>query len=87
MKKGKKNQAYNIGSGEKTTYNELILKIADLLGVKDQLQINEIEGTPGDLMGCYADIQLARVDLGFEPQVGLEEGLRQMIYYERNGIK
>ena len=87
MKKGKKNQAYNIGSGEKTTYNELILKIADLLEIKDQLQINEIEGTPGDLMGCYADIQLARTDLGFEPQVGLEDGLLQMIHYERNGIK
>jgi len=79
LEKGVRNKAYNIGSGRKTTYHDLILKIAEILGKKDRLNINELEGTPGDLMGCFADTQLAKLDFGFESKVDIHSGLEKMI--------
>ena len=44
---------------------------------------------PGDIEACYASSEKLRTQLGWQPQVDLEEGLRRTIehYRERLGIK
>ena len=33
----------------------------------------------GDIRHCFADISLARRELGYEPRVSLEDGLRELV--------
>ena len=84
LHKGKKNQIYNVGSGEKTTYNELIHNIAIALNKERHLVINELENTPGDLLGCYADISKSTKQLGFKPETDLLTGLNKFINWVNN---
>ena len=49
------NHVFNVGTGEKTSFRELIQTIGKSLNI-EKLEINELESTPGDVMGCHADI-------------------------------
>ena len=72
------NQVFNLGTGEKKTLEELIKAIAHTMGKEDNLRIEELAGTPGDMMGCYADLARIREALGFKPHYSLDEGLIKM---------
>ena len=72
------NQSYNLGSGHKTTYEDLILSIAKVLGKSDFVKIEELSGTPGDMMGCYADLTKIKENLNYFPKYNLEKGLESM---------
>ena len=37
----------------------------------------------GDIRHCFADISLARAELGFEPRVALEDGIDEVIAFVR----
>jgi UDP-glucose 4-epimerase len=72
------NQPFNLGTGSKTTFRELIQGLANVMGKGDRVKITEREGVPGDMQGCIADLQRVTKALGYVPQVSLENGLRQM---------
>jgi nucleoside-diphosphate-sugar epimerase len=72
------NESYNLGSGSKTTYRELIVSLAKVMGKEDKLKIEELPGTPGDMMGCYADITKIKKNLNYNPKYNLIEGIRDM---------
>ena len=44
---------------------------------------------PGDVTINYADIDKAQRDLGFEPKIGIEEGIKRFVewFKEYNNIK
>jgi dTDP-L-rhamnose 4-epimerase len=69
---------YNVGSGSSYTISEIAERIARVIG-KEYLQ-PELTGKyrVGDIRHCFADIGLARSTLGYEPQVGLEDGLEEL---------
>lgn len=73
LQKNIPNQIFNIGSGTKTTIKQLIDALAQLH--KKQMNIEVVGSTPGDILGCYADISKARNLLGYNPQYQLERGL------------
>jgi|TARA_B100000959_G_scaffold93649_1_gene99530 UDP-glucose 4-epimerase len=67
-------RVYNVGGGSRVSMNqviELIAKITD-----SSLEINRDATQSGDMRDTYADITLARSDLGFDPTVALPDGLR-----------
>lgn len=70
-------RAYNVGSGHSRT----ILSIAeDLARVTGKPEIKpHITGKyrVGDIRHCFADISLARSELGFAPATGFEDGLAE----------
>jgi dTDP-L-rhamnose 4-epimerase len=72
-------QAFNIGSGNHYTIRELAGRIAEVMG-KEHLE-PEFTGKyrVGDIRHCFADISLARRELGYEPRVSLEEGLGELV--------
>jgi UDP-glucose 4-epimerase len=78
LRKAPPNRVYNVGSGRRTTYEQLIYAIAATLGKADRLQIEELPGQPGDMMGCYADTRRASNEFGFSARVHLAEGLARM---------
>ncbi|MHB8475462.1 MAG: NAD-dependent epimerase/dehydratase family protein [Steroidobacteraceae bacterium] len=72
------NQAFNLGTGEMTTFEELIRSLAHVMNKSERLRIEELPGTPGDMNGCVADIARSHQVLGYSPQVRLSDGLQKM---------
>jgi len=75
-------QVINIANGEQTTLNEL-LKVMKKITGRDNVWADYREPRTGDVRHSLADISLARELLGYEPRVGLEEGLRKTIEWWR----
>jgi UDP-glucose 4-epimerase len=64
---------FNVASGVETTVNELVGTIARITGFPGQAHYSSARA--GDIPRSVADPELARRGLGFEVEVGLEEGL------------
>lgn len=71
------NQIYNLGSGAKTYLSYLINTIIEVYGKTGQVRVEEVEGTPGDIMGCYADISKISAELGYKPKFDLQKGVKK----------
>jgi dTDP-L-rhamnose 4-epimerase len=69
--------AINIGSGRAVTVREVAARIRRAVG---SLIEPEITGKyrMGDVRHCFADITRARHALGYEPEISLEDGLREL---------
>jgi len=69
--------AVNVGSGRSATVLEIATGLADLLGKEVE---PELPGAfrAGDIRHCFADTSLAREALGFEADVSLEHGMREL---------
>jgi nucleoside-diphosphate-sugar epimerase len=68
----------NVANGERTTLNDLLEVMKKLTG-KGDVQAEYREARTGDVRHSLADITRARELLGYEPRIGLEEGLRHTI--------
>ena len=68
----------NVAIGERITLNELLAELKDLIG-KPDVKVDYREARVGDVRHSLADISRAREFLGFEPTVGLREGLQRTI--------
>jgi nucleoside-diphosphate-sugar epimerase len=71
--RGVPGRVYNIGGGSRVSMNQVIDMIGRVSG--RQLIVHRDEAQKGDMRHTYADTALARLDLGFAPRVGLEQGL------------
>jgi len=67
-------EAFNIGTGQPTSINNLVHLLADLCG---QTRLNPINRAPrmGDIMQSYADVRKAKHVLGFQSKIALRDGL------------
>lgn len=70
-------QIINIGTGIRTTIKELVDSMIVFYG-KDVTTKYE-GGTPGDIHGIYADINIAQEKMHFRSKVDLEKGLIKML--------
>ncbi len=70
-------RVYNVGAGRTTTLLALLDTIGRVLGVEPK-PVHD-DARPGDVKRSRADISAARADLGYEPAVELEAGLRLTI--------
>lgn len=68
-------QVMNIAKGEMTTLNALLAVLKEATGRKD-VEPEYREFRAGDVRYSLADISRARALLGYNPSVGLEDGLR-----------
>jgi UDP-glucose 4-epimerase len=73
-------RCYNIGCGQRTSLNELLQMLARLIG----RGITPCHAPPraGDIRESLADISRARRELGYQPRVGVEEGLAALLAHE-----
>ena len=73
-------RVFNVASGESRRIIDVAHDMARVLG---QSVAPEVTGKyrVGDIRHCFADITLARDQLGFEPQVTFEHGIRELGEY------
>lgn len=74
---------FNISAGVPATVNQLAETIGRLLS--KPVERRYLPPRPGDLRDSWADVSEARRVLGYEPKVGLEEGLRRTAAFVIDG--
>ena len=69
---------YNVGTGRATTILDVALELARALGKPIE---PEIPGRyrAGDVRHCIADIAKIRAELGYEPRVAFEQGVKELL--------
>lgn len=72
---------FNIGGGTRTTLKAAIDIVANEL--RDPMDIRYVDPVKGDVFHTYADIDLARKELGYSPRVDLEEGVEREVEWIR----
>ena len=74
-------EIYNLGESQPVRLDELIKAIEQALGKK--AIINRLPVPPGDVRQTYADVSKAISRLGYNPKVGLKEGLTEFVKWFR----
>jgi UDP-glucose 4-epimerase len=65
----------NVATGQQTTINQLAQTLGDLLG--RTVEREYLPPRAGDVLHSWADVSEARRLIGYEPRVGLREGLER----------
>ena len=74
---------YNLGSGVGTSINRLFHLMKDTSGYQGPERHGPAK--PGEVFKVYLDSSKARTELGWEPEISLEEGVRMTVDYFRVG--
>jgi UDP-glucose 4-epimerase len=80
---GTSGRIFNVAASSPASVNEVAETIATILGK----ELERVQAPPraGDIRDSWADVTAARETLGWEPQIGLEEGLRLTIDFLQIG--
>ncbi|WP_119300736.1 NAD-dependent epimerase/dehydratase family protein [Dongia deserti] len=74
---------YNVGTGRGVSIAELADRMRTLLGRPDLKPQLTGRYRIGDVRHCFAEIKKARHALGFDPKVGLNEGMAELVEWVR----
>lgn len=74
-------EAFNVGTGDRTSIEELAEATRE--ATDSSSPITHQDPRPGDIRHSGADVSKARRLLGFEPRVGLETGLEELVARRR----
>ena len=80
---GRSGEVYNIGGGRELTNLEITELILDAMGA-DESSIEYVEDRKGHDLRYSVDWGKIRSELGYEPQVKFEDGLRETIQWYRD---
>jgi UDP-glucose 4-epimerase len=72
---GASGRIFNVAAGTPASVNAVAETIGRILG--KPVERTYAPPRPGDIRDSWADVRAAREGLGYEPTVGLEEGLRR----------
>lgn len=74
---------YNLGESQPVSVRELIELLEAALGKKAVIDRQPLQ--PGDVDRTYADVTLARAELGYEPRTDMPTGLARFVTWLRGG--
>lgn len=75
-------ECLGIGTGRGTSVNEIYQRLQKALGIV--IEPERAPRRPGDLRAAYFDISRARDRLGWQPSVGLDDGIAATVDYWRH---
>ena len=70
-------EVYNVGGGKQTTINRVAEIIKSVTGASSEIQY--LSRRKGDIEHSLADISKAQRDFGYQPTIGIEEGLKRTV--------
>ena len=74
---------FNLGTGVGTAVGDLITLLVEACGLDSDHPIAAGEPTPGDQRALWADIERARSQLGWAPQMPLPDGIAALVAWAR----
>ena len=74
-------RAYNLGGCHATRLDDLVARIGAALGKTPRVEL--VSEMLGDVQHTLASVARAHAELGYDPQVGLDEGLRRFVAWHR----
>jgi dTDP-glucose 4,6-dehydratase len=83
---GRSGEVYNIGGGRELTNNEITRLILEAMGA-DESSIEYVEDRKGHDLRYSVDWTKINRELGYEPQVKFEDGLKETIQWYRDNEK
>jgi dTDP-glucose 4,6-dehydratase len=84
LERGKPGETYNVGSGVEASIEEIADRILDLTGKPQSLK-TIVPDRPGHDRRYLLDASKIERELGWEPEIGFEDGLRETVeWYEAN---
>jgi dTDP-glucose 4,6-dehydratase len=83
LSKGRSGEVYNIGGGTELTNLELTYKILEVMGVGEEF-IEKVEDRKGHDLRYSVDITKISNELGYQPQVNFDEGLKSTAQWYRD---
>jgi dTDP-glucose 4,6-dehydratase len=83
LMKGRSGEIYNIGGGRELTNNEITSLILEAMGA-DESSIEYVEDRKGHDLRYSVDWTKINRELGYEPKVKFEDGLRETIEWYRD---
>jgi UDP-glucose 4-epimerase len=86
MKADTTDRFYNVGTGKRTSLKELAEKLIEITGCEKEIRYAPRSQATlvRNRIGCP---KRAKAELGFEAEIGLEEGLRRLIAWRRSHIE
>ena len=77
---------YNLGESHTVSLRDLVDAIGRATGKQPRVDWQPMQ--PGDVVRTFADVSRAREELGYDPRVGLDEGLARFVaWYRRQGAR
>jgi dolichol-phosphate mannosyltransferase len=76
-------RAYNVGTGRQTTVAEIVAAVRRLAGVEAEPQWGSMPDRSWDTETWVANAERIRAELGWEPRIGLEDGLARTLEWLR----
>ena len=73
---------YNLGESQPVSVNDLIAVLEEVMGKKAIIDHQPLQ--PGDVERTFADVTLARKELGYRPSTDLRVGLGRFIEWFRS---
>ncbi len=80
---GKHGQVYPLGSGEAKALAEFIYQLRDAVDPQIEITLGEIPYAQRQVMYLCADLETLKRDVGFEPEITFEEGIRRTVEWMR----
>lgn len=77
-------ETYNVGGGESASVWDILSKLETIIGTKPVTKL--APERPGDQRHTFADTTKLRRHLGWEPAVGLDEGLARQVQWQRDEL-
>jgi len=81
LKSVAENKIYNLDGHEKVTIRQIAETVQKIVG---NTKIEFVPARPGDFSGKEISSERARVELGWEPQIPFEEGVRRYVAWYRD---
>ena len=73
---------FNLATGSRITLNNAIAKLRELTGYSGEVKHGPERA--GDIKHSKAEIQLAKQQLGYTPQIDFQEGFKRTIHWYRS---
>jgi UDP-glucose 4-epimerase len=83
MKPVAANRIYNLDGTERITIKQIAETVQKIVG---DVRIETVPARPGDFSGKEVSSELARTELGWEPRVSFEEGVRRYVAWYRDRV-
>ena len=75
-----KYDTYNIGSGQRTSNQQLVQLVVEALAPGQDITVNELSEAAEPLVACQADIRRMKDEFGWGPSQTLEDTIKEIVY-------